>query len=92
VVDLLQDGIMLAPRRARGCPTEDHLEDTIFLGEFVMVDILGDTDFGHVLWLVLPTEVTLHEVAVLQGVLDRTLMVRTWSFEHLLEVVPQGQG
>jgi hypothetical protein len=25
-------------------------------------------------------------------VLDRTLMVRTWSFEHLLEVVPQGQG
>jgi hypothetical protein len=35
-----------------------------------MVDVLGDTDFGHVMWLVLPIEVALHEVAVFQGMLD----------------------
>jgi hypothetical protein len=90
VVDLLQDALVLAPRRLSGCPTEDQHDSTIFLEEFVMLDVLSDTGFGRVLWLVLPTEITLHEVAVLQGVLDRTLMVRVRYLEHLLEVIPWG--
>jgi hypothetical protein len=61
---------MLAPWRASGCPTEDHHDNIIFLCEFVVLDVLGGISIGHVLWLVLPAEVSLHEVAILHGVLD----------------------
>jgi hypothetical protein len=90
VVDLLRDALMLAPRRAGRRSTEYHHDGTTFLGEIVVLDVLAGTGVGHILWLVLPAEVSLHEVAILHGMLDRSLMVRTRYLKHLLKVIPQG--
>jgi hypothetical protein len=70
VVDLLQDALVLAPRRASGCPTEDHHDRVVFVGEFVVAAVFCGSDFGDVLGLILPTEVTFHEVSIFHGMLD----------------------
>jgi hypothetical protein len=70
--------------------TEEHHDSTIFFEEIVVLVVLGGTGVGRILWLVLPTEVPLHEVAILHGVLDRTLVVGTMCLKHLLKVIPRG--
>jgi hypothetical protein len=50
-----------------GHPTEDHHENTVFLGEIIVVTVLGCVGSCYVERLVLhfTTEEVLHEVAVL---------------------------
>jgi hypothetical protein len=81
---------MLAPRRASRCSTKDHHDSAIFLWEIVVLDVLGSVGVGRVLWLILPTKVSLHEVTVLHGMLDRSLGARTSCLKQLLEVIPWG--
>jgi hypothetical protein len=72
------------------CSTEDHHDNVVFLGEIVVLNILGGTGVGRVWRLILLDEVSLHEVTVLHGMLDRSLVVRTRCLKHLLEVIPRG--
>jgi hypothetical protein len=81
---------MLAPRRASRRPTEDHHDSAILLGELIVFGILGGAGVGHVLRLILLTEVSLHEVTVLHSMLEWGLVVRTRCLKHLLEVIPRG--
>jgi hypothetical protein len=81
---------MLTPWRVSRSSTEDHHDSAILLGEIVMLYALGGAGVGRVLRLILPAEVSLHEVTVLHGILDRSLMVKTRCLKHLLEVIPQG--
>jgi hypothetical protein len=61
---------MLTPRRASGHPAKNQHDSAIFLGEVVVLGVLGGAGVGRVSRLILPSEVSLHEVAVLQGMLD----------------------
>jgi hypothetical protein len=75
---------------ASRCSTEDHHDNAIFFGEVIVLDVLGSAGIGRVQWLILPAKVSLHEVIVLHGVLDRSLMIRTRCVKHLLKVIPRG--
>jgi hypothetical protein len=81
---------MLAPQRVSRRSTEDHHDNTVFLQEIVMLEVLGSAGVGCVLRIILHDEVSLHEVTVLHGMLDWSLVVRTRCLKHLLEVIPRG--
>jgi hypothetical protein len=61
---------MLAPWRVSRHPTEDHHDGAIFPGKFIMLDVLRGASVVHVLWLVPLANLSLHEVAILHGMLD----------------------